>query len=122
VTENSIRTFERNPADRRRHQLWAATLLALAVLLWLLVLDVFLFTQQAGPAVAALSALACLPTTGFGLWVVHRLDRQQKEPWRLVLVATAGGAIVAGQQADTGGQAVAHRIRGLERRTATRRL
>ena len=90
-----IRTFERNPADRRRHQLWAATLLALAVLLWLLVLDVFLFTQQAGPAVAALSALACLPTTGFGLWVVHRLDRQQKEPWRLVLVATAWGAIVA---------------------------
>ena len=88
-------TFERNPADRRRHQLWAATLLALALLLWLLLLDVFLFTQEAGPGAAALSALACLPTTGFGLWVVHRLDREAKEPWRLVLVATAWGAVVA---------------------------
>ena len=90
-----IRAFQRDPALRRRHQLWAVTLLALALLLWLLVLDVFLFTQEAGPLVAALSALACLPTTGFGLWVVHRLDRDEKEPWRLVLVATAWGAIVA---------------------------
>jgi RsiW-degrading membrane proteinase PrsW (M82 family) len=90
-----IRTFERDTADRRRHQLWAVTLMALAVLLWLLVLDVFLFTQEAGPAVAAICVLACLPTTALGLWVVHRLDREQKEPWRLVLVATAWGAIVA---------------------------
>ncbi len=87
--------FEHNPADRRRHRLWAATLFALALLLWLLLLDVFLFTREAGPAAAALSALACLPTTGFGLWVVHRLDREEKEPWRLVLVATAWGAVVA---------------------------
>jgi RsiW-degrading membrane proteinase PrsW (M82 family) len=90
-----IRALEHDPADRRRHQLWAVTLLALAVLLWLLLLDVFLFTQEAGPAVAALCALACLPTTALGLWVVHRLDREQKEPWRLVLVATAWGAVVA---------------------------
>jgi protease PrsW len=90
-----LRALERGHALRRRYQLWAVTLLALALLLWLLVLDVFLFTQEAGPLVAALSALACLPTTGFGLWVVHLLDRDEKEPWRLVLVATAWGAIVA---------------------------
>jgi protease PrsW len=45
--------------------------------------------------VAALCALACLPTTAFGLFVVRRLDRNEKEPWRLVLVAFAWGAIVA---------------------------
>jgi len=40
-------------------------------------------------------ALACLPTTAFGLWVVRRIDRNEKEPWRLVLVAAAWGAVVA---------------------------
>jgi RsiW-degrading membrane proteinase PrsW (M82 family) len=90
-----IRTFQRDSAERRRHQLWAITLVALAILLWLLVLDVFLFTQEAGPSAAAISALACLPTTAAGLWVVRRLDREQKEPWRLVLVASLWGAIVA---------------------------
>jgi protease PrsW len=90
-----IRAVERDSAERRRHQLWAATLLALAILLWLLLLDVFLFTQEAGPGAAAISTLACIPTTAAGLWVVRRLDREQKESWRLVLVATLWGAIVA---------------------------
>src|SRR5439155_1576030 len=67
----------------------------LGVLLWLLVIDVFLFTQSAGPGVAAVCALVCLPTTAFGLLVVRRMDRNHKEPWRLVLVAAAWGAIVA---------------------------
>ncbi|HVD01700.1 MAG TPA: PrsW family intramembrane metalloprotease [Candidatus Dormibacteraeota bacterium] len=90
-----IRAVERDSAERRRHQLWAVTLLALAILLWLLLLDVFLFTEEAGPGATALSTLACLPTTAAGLWVVRRLDREQKEPWRLVLVATLWGAVVA---------------------------
>src|SRR4029077_5476616 len=33
--------------------------------------------------------------TAFGLFVVRRLDRNEKEPWRLVLVAFAWGAIVS---------------------------
>ena len=70
-------------------------LLGLGTLLWLLVIDVFVFTQAAGPGVAAICALACLPTTAFGLLVVRRMDRNEKEPWRLVLVAAAWGAIVA---------------------------
>ena len=90
-----VRALDRNPADRRRHLIRAGVLLGLAVLLWLLVIDVFVFTGAAGPGVAAISALACLPTTAFGLFVVRRMDRNEKEPWRLVLVAFAWGAIVA---------------------------
>ena len=90
-----IRAFQRDPALRRRHQLWAVTLLALAILLWLLVLDVFLFTQEPGPLAAVLSALACVPTTGIGLWVVDRLHRDDTVRWRLVLVATARRRLVA---------------------------
>jgi RsiW-degrading membrane proteinase PrsW (M82 family) len=90
-----VRAFDRDPVDRRRHLIRAGVLLGLAVLLWLLLIDVFVFTNSAGPTVAAICALACLPTTAFGLFVVRRLDRNEKEPWRLVLVAFAWGAIVA---------------------------
>jgi RsiW-degrading membrane proteinase PrsW (M82 family) len=86
---------EHHTESRRRDQVRAVLLLGAGMFLWLLVLDVFTFTQAAGPRVALLSALACLPTTGFGLWVVRRLDRNEKEPWRLVLVAAAWGAIVS---------------------------
>ncbi len=90
-----VRAFERDRAMRRKHLIRAGVLIGLGVLLWLLVIDVFVFTQSAGPGVAAICALACLPTTAFGLVVVRRLDRNEKEPWRLVLVAAAWGAIVA---------------------------
>jgi RsiW-degrading membrane proteinase PrsW (M82 family) len=90
-----VRAFTRDRASRRKHLIRAGVLLGLGVLLWLLVIDVFVFTQSAGPTVAAVSALACLPTTAVGLLVVRRMDRNEKEPWRLVLVAAAWGAIVA---------------------------
>ena len=90
-----VRAFDRDRSTRRKHLIRAGVLIGLGVLLWLLVIDVFLFTQTAGPAVAAICALACLPTTAFGLFVVRRMDRNHKEPWRLVLVAAAWGAIVA---------------------------
>ncbi|TMG30198.1 MAG: PrsW family intramembrane metalloprotease [Chloroflexi bacterium] len=90
-----VRAFNRDRAMRRKHLIRAGVLIGLGVLLWLLVIDVFLFTQSAGPGVAAICALACLPTTAFGLFVVRRMDRNHKEPWRLVLVAAAWGAIVA---------------------------
>ncbi|HKV89235.1 MAG TPA: PrsW family intramembrane metalloprotease [Candidatus Dormibacteraeota bacterium] len=90
-----VRAFDRDRAMRRRHLIRAGVLIGFGVLLWLLLIDVFLFTQSAGPGVAAICALACLPTTGFGLFVVRRMDRNEKEPWRLVLVAAAWGAIVA---------------------------
>ena len=90
-----VRAFTRDRASRRKHLIRAGVLLGLGTLLWLLVIDVFVFTQSAGPGIAALCALACLPTTAFGLLVVRRMDRNEKEPWRLVLVAAAWGAIVA---------------------------
>src|SRR5438309_6913706 len=90
-----VRAYDRDRATRRVHLIRAAVLIGIGVLLWLLVIDVFLYTQSAGPGVAAVCALACLPTTAFGLWVVRRMDRNHKEPWRLVLVAAAWGAIVA---------------------------
>jgi RsiW-degrading membrane proteinase PrsW (M82 family) len=89
-----VRAFDRDPTERRRHLLRASIVLGLALLLWLLVVDLFLFTGRA-PFVALISALACLPTTAFGIWVVRRLDRNEKEPWRLVMVAVAWGAVVA---------------------------
>jgi RsiW-degrading membrane proteinase PrsW (M82 family) len=90
-----VNAYNRDPAMRRKNLIRASVLIGLGVLLWLLVIDVFLFTQSAGPAVAAICALACLPTTAFALVVVRRMDRNHKEPWRLVLVAAAWGAIVA---------------------------
>jgi RsiW-degrading membrane proteinase PrsW (M82 family) len=90
-----VRAYNRDPAMRRKNLIRAAVLIGLGVLLWLLIIDVFLFTQSAGPVVAAVCALVCLPTTAFGLVIVRRLDRNHKEPWRLVLVAAAWGAIVA---------------------------
>lgn len=90
-----VRAFDRDPATRRKHLVRAAVLIGFGVLLWLLVIDLFVYTQSAGPLVAAVCALACLPTTAFGLFVVRRMDRNEKEPWRLVLVAAAWGAIVA---------------------------
>jgi RsiW-degrading membrane proteinase PrsW (M82 family) len=90
-----VRAFERDPATRRRHLIRAGVLIGLGVLLWLLLIDVFLFTQSAGPVVALICTAACLPTTAFGLLVVRRMDRNEKEPWRLVMVAAAWGAIVA---------------------------
>jgi len=90
-----VNAYNRDAAMRRKNLIRASVLIGLGVLLWLLVIDVFLFTQSAGPGVAAVCALACLPTTAFALVVVRRMDRNHKEPWRLVLVAAAWGAIVA---------------------------
>lgn len=90
-----VRAFNRDPATRRKHLIRATVLIGLGVLLWLLLIDVFLFTQSAGPLVALVCTLACIPTTALGLFVVRRMDRNHKEPWRVVLVAAAWGAIVA---------------------------
>lgn len=81
--------------SRRDDLLRAGLLFGGGLLLWLVVVDAYTFTQAAGPAVALGSALACLPTTAFGLLVVRRLDRNEKEPWRLVMVAAVWGAVVS---------------------------
>ena len=86
---------DRRSAGRSRDLARAAGLLLIGTFLWLAVLDVYTFTRAAGPGVAAACAAACVPTTAAGLLVVRRLDRNEKEPWLLVLVATVWGAIVS---------------------------
>jgi protease PrsW len=86
---------DREPAIRMRDLTRAGVLFGVGTVLWLAVLDVYTFTQDAGPWVATACAIACLPTTGFGLWLIRRFDRNEKEPWRLVLVAALWGAIVS---------------------------
>jgi RsiW-degrading membrane proteinase PrsW (M82 family) len=90
-----VRAFEHDAARRMRRILQASVLFGLAALAWLLILDTYLFTQEAGPDAAIVCALACLPTTAFGLWVMRRLDRYEPEPWALILLAAAWGGIVA---------------------------
>ncbi len=62
-----VRAFDRDRASRRKHLIRASVLIGLGALLWLLVIDVFLFTQSAGPAVAAICAL-CLVIWGETIW------------------------------------------------------
>ena len=90
-----LRALHDHPTVRGRDLTRAGVLLLIAAFLWVLVLDAYTFTHAAGPGVAAACAAACVPTTAAGLLVLRRLDRNEKEPWRLVLVATAWGAIVS---------------------------
>jgi RsiW-degrading membrane proteinase PrsW (M82 family) len=90
-----LRALHDHPTVRGRDLTRAAVLLLAGAFLWVSVLDAYTFTHAAGPGVAAACAAACVPTTAVGLLVLRRLDRNEKEPWRLVLVATAWGAIVS---------------------------
>jgi RsiW-degrading membrane proteinase PrsW (M82 family) len=90
-----LRALHDHPTVRGRDLTRAAVLLLVGAFLWLSVLDAYTFTHAAGPGVAAACAAACVPTTAVGLLVLRRLDRNEKEPWRLVLVATAWGAVVS---------------------------
>src|SRR5260370_2077692 len=80
-----VRGFDRDPAQRRKDFIRAGVLLGFAALLWLLLIDVFIFTDAAGPGVAAICAPPCLPTTAFGLWLVLRIDPTHKHPSPLLL-------------------------------------
>jgi len=86
---------DHEPKVRVRDATRAVVLFVVGIFLWLAVLDVYTFTQEAGPGVATASAIACMPTTAIGLLVIRRFDRNEKEPWRLVLVAALWGAIVS---------------------------
>ena len=81
------------PERRQRRLLRAFVVLIIGLGLALFSTDVLLFAVSAGPGPAALALLACIPTTAFGLIVVRRLDRNEKEPWRIVLAAAAFGGI-----------------------------
>jgi len=91
----SVRALVRDPVRRRRQFVRAGILLGITALCWLLLVDVIVFTDAAGLGVAAVCALACVPTTAFAILVLRALDRNETEPWRFVLLAVAWGAVVA---------------------------
>ncbi|HEX4215238.1 MAG TPA: PrsW family intramembrane metalloprotease [Candidatus Dormibacteraeota bacterium] len=79
----------------RSERIWAAALLLAGFILWVFVAESSWLLEQGPVTVVIASAIACLPTTSFGLFVLRRLDRNEKEPWRLMLVAVVWGAVIA---------------------------
>lgn len=85
-----LRAFHHRHKERRHRDLViAGIVLAVALAIWMLMTAV-LYTNF-----NYVGALLALPFTAFALWVLRRLDRNQKEPWRLVLVTIGWGGIVA---------------------------
>lgn len=85
----------RDRAQRSRHLRRALLLLGVALVGWLLVMDVFTYTVLAGVPVALIAAVACAPTTGLALLAVRWLDRYDSRPWPYLLLALAWGALAA---------------------------
>jgi RsiW-degrading membrane proteinase PrsW (M82 family) len=90
-----VRGLSEHGGGRRRDLIRAGVIIAAGFAFWLMVAETTEIYAgiPAGPVVTF--ALVCLPTTAFGLWVLRRLDRNEKEPWRLMLVAVVWGAIIA---------------------------
>ena len=84
-----IRGIDREPARRRRHLLRAAVVIGLALGLF------FFAVNLLNARLNVFGVLLCLPTTGFALFLLRRADYNEREPWRLVLVAAGWGAVVA---------------------------
>lgn len=85
---------ERGPG-RRRDVIRGAAVVAIAFVFWLVVAETTEIYSHVSFGPVITFAIVCLPTTAFGLWVIRRLDRNEKEPWRLMLVAVVWGAVVA---------------------------
>jgi RsiW-degrading membrane proteinase PrsW (M82 family) len=84
-----ILAVDRQPDKRRRHLTRAGIVIALA-------LGLFLFAVNLLNAdLNVFGVLICIPTTGFALFLLRRVDYNEREPWRLVLVAAGWGAVVA---------------------------
>ena len=84
-----IRAVDRQPEKQQRHLTRAGIVIALA-------LGLFLFAVNLLNAdMNVLGVLLCIPTTGFALFLLRRVDYNEREPWRLVLVAAGWGAVVA---------------------------
>jgi RsiW-degrading membrane proteinase PrsW (M82 family) len=84
-----IRAVDHQPEKRSRHLAGAGIVIGLA-------LGLFLFAVNLLNArLNVVGVLACLPTTGLALFLIRWVDYNEREPWRLVLVAAGWGAVVA---------------------------
>lgn len=76
-------------ARRHRRVAVASICLGVALLLWMLVVAALVANLN------IVGALISIPTTGFAIWLLRHLNRNQHEPWRLVLAAFGWGGVVA---------------------------
>ncbi|MDQ6692477.1 MAG: PrsW family intramembrane metalloprotease [Candidatus Dormibacteraeota bacterium] len=84
-----IRALERDPGRRRRNLIRAAVVLGVA-------LGMFFFAVNLLNArLNLLGVFLCLPNTTVALYLIRRVDHNEREPWRVVLVAAGWGAVVA---------------------------
>src|SRR5260221_9818075 len=84
-----IRAVDHQPQQQRRHLTRAAIVIGLALALFLFAVNLL------NAELNFYGVLLCLPTTGFALFLLRRVDYNEREPWRLVLVAAGWGAVVA---------------------------
>ena len=84
-----ILAFDREPHRRDRHLVRAVIVLGSALLLLLFLVNFLL------AGLNFVGFLLCLPTTGLAIWLVRAVDNNEKEPWRLVMVAVIWGAVIA---------------------------
>jgi RsiW-degrading membrane proteinase PrsW (M82 family) len=90
-----IRSLARVGGERHRDLVRGGALLVVGFAFWILTTESAALYEGAPAGTVLTFAIACLPTTAFGLWVLRRLDRNEKEPWRLMLVAVVWGAVIA---------------------------
>jgi RsiW-degrading membrane proteinase PrsW (M82 family) len=84
-----IRAVDHEPDRRRRHLTRAAIVIGLALALFLFAVNLL------NARLDFVGVLLCLPTTGFALFLLRLVDYNEREPWRLVMVAAGWGALVA---------------------------
>jgi len=84
-----IRAVDHDPNRERVHLTRAAIAIAIALALFLFGVNLL------NANLNWFGVLLCLPTTGFALFLLRRVDYNEREPWRLVLVAAGWGAVVA---------------------------
>jgi protease PrsW len=84
-----IRAVDHEPHLRRRHLVRAAIVIGLALALFLFAINLL------NARLNVVGVLACVPTTGLALFLIRQVDYNEREPWRLVLVAAGWGAVVA---------------------------
>ena len=84
-----IRAVDRDPGRRTRHLVRAGIVLAIAMGLF------FFAVNLLNAHFNLVGVLLCLPTTGLALFLLRRVDYNEREPWRVVLVAAGWGAVVA---------------------------